>query len=42
MEVDTEAFKATVESAEEYLAKFGDKLPAKMTEQLEALKKRLG
>ena len=42
MEVDTEAFKTTVESAGQYLAKFGDKLPAKMTEQLNALKKRLG
>ncbi|MBN2343051.1 MAG: phosphoenolpyruvate carboxykinase (GTP) [Deltaproteobacteria bacterium] len=40
--VDTEAFKATVESAREYLAKFGNKLPSKMTDQLEALKSRLG
>lgn len=42
MKVDTEAFKATVESAKKYLATFGDKLPAKMAEQLEALKVRLG
>ena len=42
MKVDTELFKATLANAEEYLAKFGDKLPAKMTEQLAALKARLG
>ncbi|MEE9368193.1 MAG: phosphoenolpyruvate carboxykinase (GTP) [Pontiella sp.] len=42
MKVDTEAFKATVADAKEYLAKFGDKLPAKMTEQLEKLSARLG
>jgi len=41
MKVDTEAFLATVENAKEYLAKFGDKLPAKMTEQLEKLEARL-
>ena len=42
MKVDTKAFKATVADAKEYLAKFGDKLPAKMTEQLEKLAARLG
>ncbi|VGO23309.1 phosphoenolpyruvate carboxykinase (GTP) [Pontiella sulfatireligans] len=42
MKVDTEAFKATVADAKDYLAKFGDKLPAKMTEQLEKLEARLG
>ena len=42
MKVDTDLFRATVINAEEYLAKFGDKLPARMTEQLEALKARLG
>ncbi len=41
MKVDTEAFLKTVESAKEYLAKFGDKLPAKMTEQLGKLEARL-
>ena len=41
MKVDTEAFLATVENAKEYLAKFGDKLPAKMTEQMDALEARL-
>jgi len=42
MKVDKELFKATVANAEEYLAKLGSKLPARMTEQLEALKARLG
>ena len=42
MKVDTELFKKTVADAEEYLAKFGDKLPARMTKQLEAIKARLG
>jgi len=41
MKVDTEAFLATVENAKEYLAKFGDKLPGKMTEQMDALEARL-
>jgi phosphoenolpyruvate carboxykinase (GTP) len=41
MKVDTKAFLATVENAKEYLAKFGDKLPAKMTEQLGKLEARL-
>lgn len=42
MKVNVEGYKATVADAEDYLAKFGDRLPAKMTEQLEALKSRLG
>jgi GTP-dependent phosphoenolpyruvate carboxykinase len=42
MKVDTVAFKKTVEDAKDYLATFGDKLPAKMTEQLKALEIRLG
>ncbi|MEI6892669.1 MAG: phosphoenolpyruvate carboxykinase (GTP) [Pontiella sp.] len=41
MKVDTEAYKATVTDARAYLAKFGDKLPVKMTEQLDALEARL-
>jgi phosphoenolpyruvate carboxykinase (GTP) len=41
MKVDTEAFMGTVADAKEYLAKFGDKLPAKITEQLEKLEARL-
>ncbi len=42
MKVDTDLFKATLEDAKVYLAKFGDKLPAKMTEQLAKLGERLG
>jgi len=42
MKVDTAAFKATLADAKEYLAKFGNKLPAKMTEQLAKLEARLG
>jgi phosphoenolpyruvate carboxykinase (GTP) len=42
MKVDTDLFKVTLANAQEYLAKFGDKLPAQMTEQLDALEKRLG
>ncbi len=41
MKVDTEAFKKTCADAEAYLAKFGEKLPIKMTEELKALKDRL-
>ncbi|MHC4887365.1 MAG: phosphoenolpyruvate carboxykinase domain-containing protein, partial [Planctomycetota bacterium] len=40
--VDKEAYKATLAECETYLGKFGDKLPAKITEQLEGLKARLG
>lgn len=42
MKVDIALFKQTVEGAEEYLAKFGKKLPARMTEQLQGLRARLG
>jgi phosphoenolpyruvate carboxykinase (GTP) len=42
MKVDTVAFKKTLSDAKEYLATFGDKLPARMTEQLKALEARLG
>jgi phosphoenolpyruvate carboxykinase (GTP) len=42
MKVDKDLFKATVADAEKYLATFGAKLPARMTEQLKALKARLG
>ena len=42
MKVDTELFKSTLDGAKEYLAKLGDKLPVRMMEQFEALKKRLG
>ena len=39
--VDVEGYKKTLTDAKAYLAKFGDKLPAKMTGQLEALEARL-
>lgn len=42
MNVDTELYKKTLVSAEEYLAKFGSKLPVQITEQMKALKARLG
>ncbi|MDD3277233.1 MAG: phosphoenolpyruvate carboxykinase (GTP) [Kiritimatiellales bacterium] len=42
MKVDVTLFKKTLEDAKEYLGKFGDKLPAKMTEQMAALEARLG
>ncbi len=41
MKVDTDLFKATLADAREYLAKFGDKLPAQMSEQMDALDARL-
>lgn len=41
MKVDNDLFKATLTDARAYLAKFGDKLPAKMTEQLDKLEARL-
>jgi phosphoenolpyruvate carboxykinase (GTP) len=42
MEVDTAAFKADLEDGEAYLDKFGDKVPARLREQLKAQKARLG
>lgn len=42
MKVDTDLFKATLADAREYLAKFGDKLPTRMTEQMADLEARLG
>ncbi len=42
MKVDNAAYKATLLDAREYLAKFGDKLPTKITEQLAKLETRLG
>ncbi len=41
MKVDIDLYKATLANAREYLAKFGDKLPAKMVEQMDALEARL-
>jgi phosphoenolpyruvate carboxykinase (GTP) len=40
--VDTEAVKAELPQVEEFLAKFGEHLPAEMTRQLETLKASLG
>ena len=42
LKVDTDAYKGTIADAKAYLAKFGDKLPAKITEQLKKLEARLG
>jgi phosphoenolpyruvate carboxykinase (GTP) len=42
MKVDVDLFKKTLADAKEYLGKFGDKLPAKMKEQMAALEARLG
>ena len=41
MKVDTELFKETLANAKEFLKKFGDKLPAKMNDQVAALEARL-
>ncbi len=40
--VDPEALRVQLPQLEEFLAQFGDRLPAEITEQLEALKRRLG
>ncbi|MBT7067728.1 MAG: phosphoenolpyruvate carboxykinase (GTP) [Verrucomicrobia bacterium] len=42
MKVDADLFRGTLADAKEYLVKFGDKLPAKIAEQLNALEDRLG
>ena len=39
--VDPDAFKAQLPQVREFLAKFGDDLPAEITSQLEAFEKRL-
>jgi phosphoenolpyruvate carboxykinase (GTP) len=41
MKVDTDGYKKTLADAKVYLAKFGDKLPAKISAQLEKLEARL-
>ena len=41
MNIDKDLYRQTVADAEAYLAKMGDKLPAQITKQLEALKARL-
>jgi phosphoenolpyruvate carboxykinase (GTP) len=40
--VEPEDLKAQLPQVEEHLARFGDRLPAEISEQLEDLKKRLG
>jgi phosphoenolpyruvate carboxykinase (GTP) len=42
LDVDVDAVKAELPQVEAHLATFGDRLPAEMTQQLEALKQRLG
>jgi phosphoenolpyruvate carboxykinase (GTP) len=42
LRVDTEALKSEVGQVEEYLAQYGDHLPAEISAQLEALKSKLG
>jgi phosphoenolpyruvate carboxykinase (GTP) len=42
MRVDQAAFKAEVPDMEQHFKQFGDRLPARLGAQLEALKKRLG
>ena len=42
LSVDTEKVKAQLPQIQEHLAKFGDKLPAEISAQLEALEERLG
>ena len=42
LSVDAELVKAQLPQVQEHLAKFGDKLPAEMSAQLEALEERLG
>ncbi|HQC52665.1 MAG TPA: phosphoenolpyruvate carboxykinase (GTP) [Lentisphaeria bacterium] len=42
LEVDVQGWKAVVPQIEEHFAKFGDRLPKEMMQQLEALKARLG
>ena len=42
LSVDVELVKAQLPQIQEHLAKFGDKLPAEISAQLEALEERLG
>jgi phosphoenolpyruvate carboxykinase (GTP) len=42
LEVDPEAVKAQLPQVEEHLARFGDRLPNQIQEQLDGLKSRLG
>ena len=42
MEVDNEAFQRDLADAEAYLAQFGEKVPSRLLDQLDAMKTRLG
>ncbi len=42
LRVDAEQVKAQLPQIQEHLAKFGDKLPAEISAQLDALEERLG
>ena len=42
MDVDLREWKAEVPDIEKHFAIFGNRLPARLTKQLEAMKKRLG
>jgi phosphoenolpyruvate carboxykinase (GTP) len=42
LSVDVEQVKAQLPQIQEHLAKFGEKLPAEISAQLEALEERLG
>ena len=42
LEVDVDLWKQEADGIQEFFAKFGDKLPAEMTAQLETLRKNLG
>jgi phosphoenolpyruvate carboxykinase (GTP) len=42
MEIDTRAWKNELEDIEGHFNQFGDRKPARLMEELEALKKRLG
>ena len=42
LSVDTELVQAQLPQVKEHLAKFGEKLPAEITAQLQALEERLG
>ncbi len=42
LEVDAEAWKAQLPQTHEHFARFGDKLPAELRRQLDALEERLG
>jgi phosphoenolpyruvate carboxykinase (GTP) len=42
MRVDTDAWRAEIPDIEQHFAQFGDRLPARLRQQLEALRARLG